>query len=207
MGNYYNMSAQQALKSLGSSPIGLTSSEAGSRLEKFGANELEKGKKTGFLKLLLSQFKDVMTILLIAAAAVTAVIAFLSGDSSDLTDTFIILFIIFLNAIVGTVQQFRADRAIENLKKLSVCEVKCRRDGKDLSVPGFALVPGDVISLAEGDMVPADCRIINCAALKCDESALTGESVGEHKGEKHRCGEKTRPFRRRTTYSFPRRTF
>lgn len=183
MGNYYNMSAQQALKSLGSSPIGLTSSEAGSRLEKFGANELEKGKKTGFLKLLLSQFKDVMTILLIAAAAVTAVIAFLSGDSSDLTDTFIILFIIFLNAIVGTVQQFRADRAIENLKKLSVCEVKCRRDGKDLSVPGSALVPGDVISLAEGDMVPADCRIINCAALKCDESALTGESVGEHKGE------------------------
>ena len=181
MYNFYNGSGRQALEKLNSSPIGLGGQEAARRLASCGRNALEKGKKAGFLKLLLSQFKDVMTILLITAAAVTAIIAFVSGDRADLTDTFIILFIIFLNAIVGTVQQYRADRAIENLKKLSVCKVRCVRDGKDCVVDSEELVPGDVIALSEGDMVPADCRILSCAALKCDESALTGESAGELK--------------------------
>ena len=181
MKNYCGGSAEQVLKELSSSPVGISSAEAALRLAKFGPNTLERGKGAGFFKLFISQFKDVMTVLLIAAAAVTAVIAFISGDRADLTDTFIILFIIFLNAAVGTVQQYRADRAIENLKKLSVCMVKCRRDGADVQVESGALVPGDVISLGEGDMVPADCRILSCAALKCDESALTGESVGVEK--------------------------
>lgn len=183
MSGFYGGNGEQVLKKLNSSPIGLTDEEARSRLHTYGYNALERGKKAGFFKLFISQFKDVMTALLIAAAAVTAVIAFISGDSADLTDTFIILFIIFLNAVVGTVQQYRADKAIENLKKLSVCRVKCRRDGKDKLVDSEELVPGDVISLSEGDMVPADCRILSCAALTCDESALTGESVGEAKTE------------------------
>ena len=181
MFDFYGADAEEALKRLHSSPIGISEREAESRLEKYGANALEKGKKSGFLKLFLGQFKDVMIILLIAAAVVTATMAVLSGDRSDLTDTFIILFIIFLNALVGAVQQYRADRAIENLKKLSVCSVKCRRAGRDVVIDGERLVPGDVITLAEGDMVPADCRILSCAALKCDESALTGESAGEMK--------------------------
>ena len=189
MENFYCDSGGQVLKRLNSSPIGLTSAEAAERLKKFGPNALEQQKKSGFIKLFLSQFKDVMTILLIAAAAVTAVIAFLSGDKHDLTDTFIILFIIFMNAAVGTLQQYRADRAIENLKKLSVCTVKCIRDGRDCSVESENLVPGDIISLEEGDVVPADCRILTCAALKCDESALTGESVGEIKSSRDICGE------------------
>ena len=179
--NYYRLGAEETLKSLNSSPIGITAGEAEARLKKYGANALESGKKAGFFKLFISQFKDVMTILLMAAAAVTAVIAAISGDKSDLTDTFIIIFIIILNALVGTIQQYRADKAIEGLKKLSVCKVKCVRGGKDMEISSEELVPGDVISLSEGDMVPADCRVLSCAALKCDESALTGESVGEMK--------------------------
>lgn len=193
MFNFYRSGAEEALKSLGSSPVGISDEEAKLRLQKYGANALEKGKKTGFFKLFIAQFKDVMTILLMAAAAVTAVIAFISGDRSDLTDTFIILFIILLNAAVGAVQQYRADKAIENLKKLSVCTVKCRRGGRDVAINSEELVPGDVITLSEGDMVPADCRILSCAALKCDESALTGESVGEAKSAAKVSGENVPP--------------
>lgn len=181
MERLYAAEPAAALAALSSSPLGLSCEEARARLAKYGANVLERGKKNGFLKLFLSQFRDVMTILLIAAAVVTAVIAFISGDRADLTDTFIIIFIIFLNAAVGTAQQFRADRAIENLKKLSVCEVRCRRGGSDVVISAEELVPGDVITLEEGDVVPADCRVLTCAALKCDESALTGESVGVEK--------------------------
>lgn len=181
MEHFYNGGAEQTLEKLRSSPIGISSAEARLRLEKYGANVLERDKRAGFFRLFIGQFRDIMTILLIAAAAVSAVIAFISGDSADLTDTFIILFIILLNAVVGTVQQYRADKAIENLKKLSACKVKCRRDGADCVIESSSLVPGDVITLAEGDMVPADCRILSCAALRCDESALTGESVGQPK--------------------------
>ena len=95
MKNYCGGSAEQVLKELSSSPVGISSAEAALRLAKFGPNTLERGKGAGFFKLFISQFKDVMTVLLIAAAAVTAVIAFISGDRADLTDTFIILFIIF----------------------------------------------------------------------------------------------------------------
>ena len=190
---FYNIGAEQALKELSSSPLGLSSGEAEARLKKSGRNALAADKKVAFIRLFLSQFKDGMTILLIAAAAVTAAIAFISGDRSDLTDTFIILFIIFLNALVGAVQQFRADKAIENLKKLSVCNVNCRRGGKDLLIGSDELVPGDVIMLEEGDMVPADCRILSCAALKCDESALTGESVGEVKSRECLSGKNLPP--------------
>lgn len=183
MEHYYVGSAGQVLSRLNSSPIGISGHEAGLRLQRFGTNSLGRDGRTGFLRLFIGQFKDVMTLLLIAAAAVTAVIAFISGDRADLTDTFIILFIILLNAVVGTVQQYRADRAIENLKKLSACIVKCRRDGADCEIDSTCLVPGDVITLSEGDMVPADCRILSCAALRCDESALTGESLGQPKSQ------------------------
>ena len=139
------------------------------------------GKHAGIFKLFFSQFKDFMTLLLIAAAAVSAVIAFLSGDKNDLTDTFIIIFIIFLNAVVGTVQQYRADKAVENLKKLSACSVKVRRENKEITVDSTQITVGDIVLLEEGDVVPADCRIIESNNLMCDESALTGESTGVEK--------------------------
>ncbi len=183
MEQFYAGSAQQALAALHSSPLGLSGEEAARRLKRYGPNSLGRDKRTGFFRLFLGQFRDVMTLLLVAAAAVTAAIAFISGDGADLTDTFIILFIILLNAVVGAVQQYRADSAIENLKKLSVCSVKCRRDGADCVIDSQLLVPGDVITLSEGDMVPADCRILSCASLRCDESTLTGESTGSAKSQ------------------------
>ena len=181
MQNFCFTGAEQTLKTLNTTRDGLSENEAAARLLKYGANELNKGKKAGIFKLFFSQFKDFMTLLLIAAAAVSAVIAFLSKDKNDLTDTFIIISIIFLNAIVGTVQQFRADKAIENLKKLSACTVKVRRGGKDITVNSTEVTVGDIIMLEEGDIIPADCRVIQSNGLKCDESALTGESVSVEK--------------------------
>lgn len=184
MANYCFEEAGQTLKKLKTSPAGLSGREAAERLAKYGKNELEKGKNTGILKLFFSQFKDFMTVLLIVAAAVSGLIAFLSKDKNDLTDTFIILAIIFLNALVGTVQQYRADKAIENLKKLSANTCKVRRDNREIVIPNEELTVGDIVLLEEGDVVPADCRVIECNALTCDESALTGESVSVEKNEK-----------------------
>ena len=122
-----------------------------------------------------------MTVLLIVAAAVSGLIAFLSRDKNDLTDTFIILAIIFLNALVGTIQQYRADKAIENLKKLSASACKVRRDGKETVIANDEVTVGDIVLLEEGDVIPADCRVIESNSLVCDESALTGESAGVEK--------------------------
>ena len=181
MANYCFEESSQVLTRLSTSLNGLSASEAAARLEKYGKNELERGKKSGPLKLFFAQFKDFMTLLLIAAAAVSGVIAFLSKDKNDLTDTVIILAIIFLNAVVGTIQQYRADKAIENLKKLSASTCKVRRSGRELVIPNEELTVGDIVLLEEGDVVPADCRIIECNSLTCDESALTGESAGVEK--------------------------
>lgn len=184
MANFCFEDAGQTLKKLKTSFSGLSSSEAYERISKYGKNELEKGKSTGIVKLFFSQFKDFMTVLLIVAAAVSGLIAFLSKDKNDLTDVFIILAIIFLNALVGTIQQYRADKAIENLKKLSANTCKVRRDGKEIIIPNEELTVGDIVLLEEGDVIPADCRIIECNSLTCDESALTGESASVEKNEK-----------------------
>lgn len=117
-----------------------------------------------------------MTIMLICAAAITAVTAFATGDKHELVDTGILLFIILLNTFVGFIQQYRADNAIEKLRQLSVGKTKCVRGGRDILEESDLLVPGDVIYLEEGDRIPADCRVLSCDRLRCDESALTGES-------------------------------
>lgn len=183
MQNFCFEEAGQTLNKLKTSANGLALSEAAARLETYGKNRLEQSKKTGFFKLFFSQFKDFMTLLLIAAAAVSGLIAFISQDANDLTDTFIILAIILLNAVVGTIQQYRADKAIENLKKLSAGTCKVRRERREYVIPAEELTVGDVVLLEEGDVVPADCRIIECNGLVCDESALTGESTGVEKNE------------------------
>ncbi|MBD5632229.1 MAG: calcium-translocating P-type ATPase, PMCA-type [Clostridia bacterium] len=190
MDNFCFEEAGQTLGKLKSSSDGLSREEAAARLEKYGRNELEKGKTAGPIKLFFAQFKDFMTILLIVAAAVSGLIAFLSKDKNDLTDTFIILSIIFLNAIVSTVQQYRADKAIENLKKLSASFCKVRRDKKEYVIPCEELTVGDIILLEEGDVVPADCRVLESNSLMCDESALTGESAGVEKNAKRIHGNK-----------------
>lgn len=177
MANFCFEEAGQVLSKLKTGVGGLSKTEAELRLKTYGYNEIERGKSAGFAKLFFTQFKDFMTLLLIAAAAVSGLIAFLSKDMHDLTDTVIILAIIFLNAVVGAVQQYRADKAIENLKKLSAGTCKVRRDKKEYVIPARELTVGDIVLLEEGDCVPADCRIIDCSSLACDESALTGESA------------------------------
>ena len=181
MNNYCFEEVDGVLKSLKTDRGGLSSDEAGTRLKNHGLNEIEKTKSAGIVRLFFSQFKDFMTLLLIAAAAVSGLIAFLSKDKNDLTDTFIILAIIFMNAVVGTIQQYRADKAIENLKKLSANTCKVRRDNKAITLPCEQVTVGDIVLLEEGDIIPADCRIIECNGLLCDESALTGESGGVEK--------------------------
>jgi Ca2+-transporting ATPase len=178
------MSPEQAIKKLRSSEAGLSEEQARSRQKVYGANRIERKRKSSPIKLFFGQFKDVMTLLLIAAAVISAVVAFVGGNSSDLCDTVIIIAIILLNAIVGTVQEYRADRAIEGLQKLSSSYAKVRRDGVERQVESESLTVGDIICLDEGDMVCADCRIISCNNLVCDESALTGESVGVEKFSK-----------------------
>ncbi len=190
MANFCFEETGQVLAKLKTSPLGLSAAEAASRLKQHGLNRIQEGKSAGIFKVFFSQFKDFMTILLIAAAAVSGLIAFLSGDKNDLTDTVIILAIIFLNAVVGTVQQYRADKAIENLRKLSAGTCKVRREGREFVIPSEELTVGDVVLLEEGDVVPADCRVIECNALTCDESALTGESAAVEKNDKRIRGNK-----------------
>jgi len=190
MGNFCFEDGEQTLKRLNTSKEGLSAEEAAARLQKYGANELEKSKSAGPIKLFFSQFKDFMTLLLVAAAAVSGLIAFISKDLNDLTDTVIIITIIILNAVVGTVQQYRADKAIENLKKLSASFCKVKRGGRESVIPCEELTVGDIVLLEEGDVVPADCRILECNSLMCDESALTGESAGVEKSPERIRGNK-----------------
>ncbi|MGN0818460.1 MAG: cation-translocating P-type ATPase [Candidatus Coproplasma sp.] len=179
--SYSFKTAERTLKELESDEHGLSEVQARSRLLKYGANAIEKRRKVKPITLFFAQFKDVMTLLLIAAAAISAVIAVFSRDMNDVTDTLIILTIILLNAIVGTVQQYRADKAIEGLKKLSTPYACALRDGKAVKIPAAELTLGDVVLLEEGDLVPADCRIISSVGLKADEAALTGEAEAVEK--------------------------
>ncbi len=184
MREFWLESGEKSLEILRSSRDGLSSGEAEKRLEEGGKNVLDEGRKRGFAALFFSQFKDLMTILLIAAAVVSGVIAYISKDVGDLTDTGIIVFIVILNAVVGAIQQFRADKAIESLKKMSACNVNVRRDGRVSSVPSEDVTAGDIVLLSEGDVVPADCRILESRSLYVDESALTGESAAVAKNSR-----------------------
>ena len=177
MRDYYSLSADQTLEELGSERRGLSREAAAGRLQKAGPNALRQKGRDSLFKLFLSQFTDLMVLLLIAAAAISAVLAFLTGDRQELFDTFIIIFIIFLNAVVGFVQQVRADRAIERLKQLSAGKARVRREGAEAVIPAEEVVPGDILLLEEGDRVAADCRVLTANALSVDESALTGESL------------------------------
>lgn len=149
---------------------GLTIGEVEARRRESGPNELKQGKRTPAWLLFLLQFRDVM-ILILAAAAV------LSGLMGDVTDTVIILVIIVLNAVVGFVQEYRAGKAMDALKKLSVTQAKVIREGYDMIISSVEIVPGDLLLLEAGNLVPADARLLEAHALRADESSLTGESV------------------------------
>ncbi len=174
---WHNKSISDVLKELSVSPEnGLSESEAKKRLLKFGKNIIDSKKPPGFFKKLLEQFKDFMIIILLVAAAISFVTSIMNGES-DYADSIIILCIVIFNAIIGVIQEHRAEKSIEALKKISSPTALVRRGGQSLTILAQNLVPGDIIILKSGNRVPADCRILSCVSLLCDESMLTGESV------------------------------
>lgn len=173
--NYYSSDSKSVLSELASGENGLSEQSAQSRAEKYGKNVLTEKKGPGILKRFLMQLADPMIIVLLAAAAVSGITAALSGES--FADVFIILFVVVLNSVLGVVQESKAEEAIAALKTMTAAHSKVMRDGKLKSIKSEDLVPGDVILLEAGDSVPADARILECASMKVEESALTGESV------------------------------
>ena len=175
----YLQSAEDVLCSQGSQRGGLTSQEAAARLEKHGPNRLQEAKKITNLQRFLQQLKDPMLLILMAAAAVSAVTSILSGEK--LTEVIIILAVVLLNAVLGVVQESKAEAAIEALQTMTAATSKVLRDGKITVLHSADLVPGDVVLLEAGDAVPADGRLLESASLKIEEAALTGESVPVNK--------------------------
>ena len=179
---FHHFPASEAIQSLNSDPVqGLRSEQVQERLASFGENKLkEKKKKTNFQRF-LAQFKDVMILILLAAAAVSFVIACVEGEPKEFFEPLLILFIVVLNAIMGVMQESKAEKALEALKSLSAPHARVIRDGKESVIDASQLVPGDIIRLEAGDFIPADGRLLRSTSLKCEESALTGESVPSEK--------------------------
>ncbi|HEX7503914.1 MAG TPA: HAD-IC family P-type ATPase, partial [Syntrophales bacterium] len=168
--NWHQEEVKTVLAELDVPADGLTSGEAAVRLAKYGRNELvEKGRRSQLAKF-LDQFRDFMILVLIAAAVV-------SGFVGDLADTVAILVIVILNAVIGFVQEYRAEKAMEALKQMAAPASRVLRDGNVLSVAGSEIVPGDSVLLEAGGIVPADMRLTEAVRLKIEEAALTGESV------------------------------
>ena len=173
----HNATVQEALAALSSDPDrGLTPAEAARRLAKHGKNQLRTVRRQSVLMRFLGQFKDFMVLILLISAGVSFWASAMQGDA-DFLDPIIILSIVIINAVIGTVQELRADRAIDALKKLSSPKARVLRAGKKLTIDSAELVPGDVVLLRTGDLVPADLRLLRSVELMAEESALTGESV------------------------------
>jgi Ca2+-transporting ATPase len=174
--DWHQLSSSEVYKQTGSGENGLCADEVLRKQKAFGPNELlDKKKKPAWL-IFLYQFRDFMILVLIAAAVI-------SGFIGDLTDSLIILVIVLLNAILGFVQEFKAEKAMEALKKMATLQAQVIRDAKPYSIPSSEIVPGDIVLLEAGNAVPADLRLTESFSLRVDESALTGESVPVDKNE------------------------
>ena len=167
---YHTLDQEEVYKLLDTNPNGLTSEEAANRLLKYGRNELEEGKKKTIFQKFLDQFKDLMIIVLLIAAII-------AGITGEIADTLIIIAIVVLNAIMGVVQENKAEKSLEALKKMSSTYAKVRRDGDVIEIKSEELVPGDIVLIEAGDFVPADLRLTHAINLQIEEAALTGESV------------------------------
>ncbi|HWQ75966.1 MAG TPA: calcium-translocating P-type ATPase, PMCA-type [Syntrophomonas sp.] len=176
----YNKPVQATLQELQVDPVpGLGREEAVRRLEQYGANRLDEGQGKTYLQLFLEQFKDVMIIILLIAAVISFVVAAYEGEGYF--EPVLILLIVLLNAVIGVVQEGKAEKALEALKNMSAPHARVVRDGREMIVDAAELAPGDIIKLEAGDFVPADARLIESYSLKSEESALTGESVPTEK--------------------------
>jgi len=179
---FHNRSAEEVLKELSADAKKGLSSEALSKLQaEFGPNKLKEKKKKTMLQRFFDQFKDVMILILIVAAVISFVIACVEGNPKEFFEPALILLIVILNAVMGVLQESKAEKALDALKNMSAPHARVIRNGEEKIIDASQLVPGDIIKLEAGDFVPADARLIHSVSLKSEESALTGESVPTEK--------------------------
>lgn len=171
---YFRETAASVRQEFQTGGAGLTAAQAAERLAQYGPNALAEQKKDGVLKVFLGQFKDLMVAILIVAAVISAV-------SDSVESTIVIFAVLILNAVLGTVQHFKAEKSLDSLKALSAPTAKVIRDGETIPVPSRELVPGDLLLLEAGDLVSADGRVVENYSLQVNESSLTGESEGVNK--------------------------
>ena len=179
---FHHLPSDEAVKALSSDASrGLTERQIAELREKHGENKLREKQPKTTLQRFLDQFKDVMILILIAAAVVSFVIACVEGNPKEFFEPALILLIVVLNAVIGVMQESKAEKALDALKGLSAPHARVIRDGAEKIIDAVELVPGDVIRLEAGDFVPADARLIKSVSVKSEESALTGESVPSEK--------------------------
>ena len=171
----YLSSTEEVLSELSATEAGLSSTEAAARLEKNGKNKLVEGKKTPMIVRFFQQFAEPMTIILLVAAVISGVMAIFENEFPS--DVLIIMAVVIINAVLGVLQESKAEKAIAALQEIAAATSKVLRDGHQQTIRSEDLVVGDVIILEAGDAVPADARILTCASMKIEEAALTGESV------------------------------
>ena len=190
----WEKSRMELFRELGCQESGLTQADAESRLAKYGANELHAGKQKNVLQIFLGQFADFLVLILIFAAVISACM----GAVESMV---VILAVITMNAILGTIQTVKAAASLDSLKQMSAPTAKVLRDGQIVQIPGREVVPGDVVILEAGDSVCADGRLLECASLKCAESALTGESLPVEKDTDEITGETALGDRKNMVFS------
>lgn len=179
---WHSQNAKQAMEMLKTNPdTGLSTDEVLNKQQEYGKNELSRKKPKTMLQRFFEQFKDVMIIILLIAAAISFAIACVEKNPKEFFEPLLILLIVVINAIMGVIQESKAEKALEALKSMSAPRSRVMRDGEEKIIDSAELVPGDIIHLEAGDFVPADARLIRSTNLKCEESALTGESVPSEK--------------------------
>ena len=181
--SWHAKSPQETLKELNSAETGLSQTEAQKRLAEYGPNELKKEKRASPIKMFLEQFTDILIIILLIATALSLAVG-------EIVDAIVIIAIVLATAMLGFVEEFRSEKAVEALKKMTAPTATILRDGREVKAPTSQIVPGDVILLYTGDKVPADSRLIESVNLKVDEASLTGESSPVNKNV-DTCGEET----------------
>ena len=179
---FYHETGENVLKELGSdASCGLTDEQVLQRKQQYGENRLREKKKKTNLQRFLDQFKDVMILILIGAALISFVVACVEGNPKEFFEPALILLIVVVNAIMGVMQESKAEKALDALKGLSAPHARAIRNGVETILNASELVPGDIIRLEAGDFIPADARLLHSVSLKSEESALTGESVPSEK--------------------------
>jgi Ca2+-transporting ATPase len=180
---WFKETSESTLNYLDSSLDGLSEQEAQKRINEYGANQLEELDRIGPIRMFLQQFANPMVIILLFAIVISIATVSLHGshETEGLIDAIVISAIVIINAVFGFVQEYRSEKALEALKDLSAPKAITKRDGEWKEIEALYLVPGDVVSLEAGDIVPADGRILNQAGLETDESTLTGESLAVQK--------------------------